>query len=85
MVIFSSNPIYAVISLIFVILGSSCILFLLKVEFLAFILLLIYIGAISVLFLFVVMLLQVNMNNIYKETVLTIDTILYAIIFTKSL
>jgi NADH:ubiquinone oxidoreductase subunit 6 (subunit J) len=45
---------------VFLIVGCCFILFSLKVEFLTLILLLIYIGAISVLFLFVVMMLKLN-------------------------
>ena len=60
MIIFCRNSLYSIISLIFLIIGSCFILFSLKIEFLTLILLLIYIGAISVLFLFVVMMLKLN-------------------------
>jgi NADH:ubiquinone oxidoreductase subunit 6 (subunit J) len=60
MVIFCRNSLYSIISLVFLIVGCCFILFSLEVEFLTFILLLIYIGAISVLFLFVVMMLKLN-------------------------
>ena len=60
MVIFCRNSLYSIISLVFLIVGSCFILFTLKVEFLTFILLLIYIGAMSVLFLFVVMMLKLD-------------------------
>jgi len=60
MVIFCRNSLYSIISLAFLIIGCCFILFILKVEFLTFILLLIYIGAISILFLFVVMMLKLN-------------------------
>nr|QFP99048.1 NADH dehydrogenase subunit 6 [Rhizaria sp.] len=60
MVIFCRNSLYSIISLVFLIVGACFILFSLNIEFLTFILLLIYIGAISVLFLFVVMMLQIN-------------------------
>lgn len=63
MVIFCRNSLYSILSLIFIIVGSCFILFLLKIEFLAFLLLLIYIGGITVLFLFVVMLLQLYKDN----------------------
>ena len=60
MVIFCRNSLYSIISLVFLIIGCCFILFSLEVEFLTFILLLIYIGAISVLFLFVVMMLKLD-------------------------
>lgn len=60
LVIFCRNSLYSIISLIFLIVGTSFILFILNIEFLAFILLLIYIGAISVLFLFIVMMLRLD-------------------------
>jgi NADH:ubiquinone oxidoreductase subunit 6 (subunit J) len=65
MVIFCRNSLYSIISLVFLIIGCCFILFSLKVEFLTLILLLIYIGAISVLFLFIVMMLK--LNNIEKQ------------------
>jgi NADH:ubiquinone oxidoreductase subunit 6 (subunit J) len=63
MVIFCRNSLYSIISLVFLIVGCCFILFTLEVEFLTFILLLIYIGAISVLFLFVVMMLKLNQKE----------------------
>jgi NADH-quinone oxidoreductase subunit J len=63
MVIFCRNSLYSILSLVFIIVSSSFILFSIGVEFLAFILLLIYIGAITVLFLFVVMMLQLHKDS----------------------
>lgn len=60
MIIFCRNSLYSIVSLIFLVLFSSLILFSLKIEFLTFILLLIYIGAITIIFLFVVMMLQLD-------------------------
>jgi len=85
LIILSSNPIYSIISLVCVIVSSSCILFFLEVEFLSFILLLIYIGAIAVLFLFVVMLLQVNNVVTKKRKDISVDVFLYAFILSKCL
>jgi NADH-quinone oxidoreductase subunit J len=42
-------------------------LFSLEIEFLAFILMLIYIGAISILFLFIIMMLKLNKEEIHKN------------------
>lgn len=86
MVIFCRNSLYSIISLVFLIVGSCFILFTLKVEFLTFILLLIYIGAMSVLFLFVVMMLKLDkldkqsLLNTYR---LSKDYFVYLIISIK--
>mgnify|MGYP006131181271 CR=1 FL=1 len=63
MVSFCRNSLYSIISLVFLIVGCCFILFYLEVEFLTFILLLIYIGALSVLFLFVVMMLKLDQSE----------------------
>ena len=63
MVIFSRNALYSILSLVFLIVTGSCFLLLLEIEFLSFIILLLYIGAISALFLFVVMMLQLGKTN----------------------
>ena len=60
MIIFCRNSLYSIMSLVFLVVGSSFIVFSLNLEFLMFILLLIYIGAITVLFLFVIMMLQLD-------------------------
>lgn len=59
-VLFSKNPIHSVFFLIIVFLHVSFLLLLLHVEFLAFLIFIVYLGAIAVLFLFVIM-----MFNIY--------------------
>jgi NADH-quinone oxidoreductase subunit J len=63
MVIFCRNSLYSILSLIIIIVSSCFILFSLKIEFLSFLLLLIYVGGIAVLFLFMVIMLQ-----LYKDT-----------------
>jgi len=60
MVIASINPIHSVLFLILVFFNASALLVLLEVEFLAMIFLIIYVGAIAVLFLFVVMMLNIK-------------------------
>ena len=67
LVILNRNSLYSIISLIFVITGSCFMLFSLEIEFLAFILMLIYIGAISILFLFIIMMLKLNKEEIHKN------------------
>jgi NADH-quinone oxidoreductase subunit J len=66
-VIISRNPIHSVIFLILTFCRSACLLLILGVEFLAIIFLVVYVGAIAVLFLFVVMLLQIKLSSIEDE------------------
>jgi NADH-quinone oxidoreductase subunit J len=67
LVISSNNPIHSVLFLILVFCNVSGILIMLGVEFMAMMFLIVYVGAIAVLFLFVVMMLNVKMTD-YKET-----------------
>lgn len=60
-----NNAVYAVLCFIAVFLLVSCILLSLGIEFLAFVYAIVYIGAVAVLFLFVVMLLQISSH--YKH------------------
>jgi NADH-quinone oxidoreductase subunit J len=66
-VIYSRNPIHSVIFLILVFCRASALLILLGVEFLAMIFLVVYVGAIAVLFLFVVIILQIKLSEIEDE------------------
>jgi NADH-quinone oxidoreductase subunit J len=59
-VIFSKNPVYAVFFLILTFCNVSSLLFLLRLEFLPIIFIVIYVGAIAVLFLFVMMMLNIK-------------------------
>ena len=59
-VITAKNPIHAILYLVLVFLNASGLLLILSVEFLAMIFLIVYIGAIAILFLFVVMLLNIK-------------------------
>jgi len=60
MVIRVQNPVHAVLYLVLVFCANSFILLLLGTDFLALLLLVIYIGAIAILFLFVVMMLSIK-------------------------
>jgi NADH-quinone oxidoreductase subunit J len=60
MVITVRNPVYAALCLVLAFFSSAAIWMLLEVEFLAIILILVYVGAVMVLFLFVVMMLDIN-------------------------
>lgn len=60
MVIFSRNPVHSVLFLILAFVNAAGLFVLIGAEFLAFILIIVYVGAVAVLFLFVVMMLDVN-------------------------
>ena len=60
MVISSKNPVYSVLFLILSFVNTSALFVLLGAEFLAMILIVVYVGAVAVLFLFVVMMLDIN-------------------------
>lgn len=60
MVIASKNPIHSVLFLILVFLNASALLMLLGVDFIAMLFLVVYVGAIAILFLFVVMMLNIR-------------------------
>jgi len=67
MVIISGNPIHSVIFLILVFCNATGLLLLLKLEFLGMMFLIIYVGAIAVLFLFIVMMLNIKLNEINEN------------------
>jgi NADH-quinone oxidoreductase subunit J len=60
MVIASRNPVHSVLFLILAFFNSSGLFVLMGAEFLAMILVIVYVGAVAVLFLFVVMMLDIN-------------------------
>ena len=60
MVIVSRNPVHSVLFLIMAFFNSAALFVLLGAEFLAMVLIVVYVGAVAVLFLFVVMMLDVN-------------------------
>jgi NADH-quinone oxidoreductase subunit J len=63
-VITSRNPVHSVLFLVFAFFNSAIIWLLMEAEFLAIVLMLVYVGAVMVLFLFVVMMLDINIEKI---------------------
>ena len=61
MVITVRNPVYAALFLILTFFSAAALWILLEVEFLAIVLVVVYVGAVMVLFLFVVMMLDINL------------------------
>ena len=84
MVILSRNPVHSVLFLILCFFNSAGIFVILGAEFLAFILVIVYVGAVAVLFLFVVMMLDVEFKSISSTVIsylpigLTIGVIILA-------
>jgi NADH-quinone oxidoreductase subunit J len=62
-VITARNPVHAALFLVLAFFQAAAVWLLLKAEFLAITLVLVYVGAVMVLFLFVVMMLDVNLDS----------------------
>jgi NADH-quinone oxidoreductase subunit J len=60
MVVASRNPVHSVLFLITAFISSACLFVLMGAEYLAMVLVVVYVGAVAVLFLFVVMMLDVD-------------------------
>lgn len=67
MVIQARNPVHSVLFLILVFFNSAGLLILLGLDFFAMIFLVVYVGAIAVLFLFVVMMLNIKLAEINEK------------------
>ena len=67
MVITSNNPVYAVLWLIFAFCNSAGLMVLIGAQFIAMMLIIIYVGAVAVLFLFVVMMLNVKLSTLKAQ------------------
>jgi len=64
MVIGSRNPVHSVLFLILAFFNAAGLFVLIGAEFLAMILVVVYVGAVAVLFLFVVMMLDINLTEL---------------------
>lgn len=65
-VITSRNPVYSALYLVFAFVQSAVLWLLIEAEFLAITLVLVYVGAVMVLFLFVVMMLDINVEQLRR-------------------
>ena len=76
-----NNPVKSAIYLVFAFFTSAVLWLLLNAEFLAIILILVYVGAVMVLFLFVVMMLDINISELKEGFVnyLPIGSIVFLI------
>ncbi len=66
LVVLSSNPVHSVLFLILTFVASAGLFLLTGAEFLALILIVVYVGAVAVLFLFVVMMLDVDFKALKR-------------------
>ena len=67
-IIISKNPIVSVIHLIILFSCISCYLILLGIKFIGLSYLLVYVGAVSILFLFILMLINIRVSEIISNT-----------------
>jgi NADH-quinone oxidoreductase subunit J len=65
-VILARNPVYSALLLVLCFFNSAVIWLLLDAEFLGIVLVLVYVGAVMVLFLFVIMMLDINLEELRK-------------------
>ncbi len=63
-VIFSRNPVHSVMFLVLAFFNSAVLWLLAEAEFLAIVMVLVYVGAVMVLFIFVVMMLDINIEEV---------------------
>lgn len=68
LVITSKNPVVSVLCLIGLFLSVSCYLMLLGLSFIALSYLLVYVGAVSILFLFILMLINIRISELLSDT-----------------
>nr|YP_009476644.1 NADH dehydrogenase subunit 6 [Storeatula sp. CCMP1868]AVM81137.1 NADH dehydrogenase subunit 6 [Storeatula sp. CCMP1868] len=85
-VIFSRNPVHSILFLVFLFFNAGALLILLGADFLAVLFLIVYVGAVAVLFLFVLMmlsgkLLKTKINFFYGPLVLLLTFIFLFEIF----
>jgi NADH-quinone oxidoreductase subunit J len=84
-VISARNPVYSVLWLIFAFFNSAGLFVLLGAEMLAMLLVIVYVGAVAVLFLFVVMMLNIKIAELKKgfQAYLPIGLLMALILFAE--
>ena len=85
LLIFSKNPVQSVLFLVVVFCLSAQLFVLLEVDFLAMVLIIVYVGAIAVLFLFIVMMLNIRVVELSEilNRYFPLATIVGLIIFSE--
>ena len=85
LVIISKNPIVSVLFLIGLFFNIACYLILLGINFVGLSYLLVYVGAVSILFLFILMLINVRVSELITENTNSIPLVLIiALLFSYS-
>jgi NADH-quinone oxidoreductase subunit J len=69
MVVVAQHPVFSLLFLVSSFIFSSFLLFLLECEFLALLFIVVYVGAIAILFLFSIMMLESKLINLSKNTI----------------
>lgn len=69
MVVIVKNPVYSVLCLIAAFFNAAGLFVLLGAEFIGMLIVIVYVGAVAVLFLFVVMMLDINFKELRQEVV----------------
>lgn len=67
LVITVKNPIYSALFLVLTFINSAGLVFLLETEFISLMFIIVYVGAIAVLFLFVIMMLDIKLVNFKRD------------------
>jgi NADH-quinone oxidoreductase subunit J len=85
MVITARNPVHSVLFLILAFFNAAGLFVLLGAEFIAMILVIVYVGAVAVLFLFVVMMLDISFSDLRKGAMqyVPIGLIIGAVLLTE--
>ena len=81
LMILSNNPIYSILFFISIFINTSIIFIFFNVDFLGILLLLVYVGAIAILFLFIIMMLNVKKIENENNTYLIVGFIIFSIFF----
>lgn len=85
-VVFTKNPVFATLFLIFTFTNISSLLFLFNFEFLPISFLVIYVGAIAVLFLFVLMMLNIKLAELQENYITLVPiSLVFSAIFMINL
>jgi NADH-quinone oxidoreductase subunit J len=69
MVVVAQHPVFSLLFLVSSFIFSSFLLLLLECEFLALLFIVVYVGAIAILFLFAIMMLESKLTNLSKNTI----------------
>lgn len=86
MVVISQHPVFSLLFLVSCFIFSAFLLFILECEFLALLFIIIYVGAIAVLFLFAVMMLESKLQNLKQNSIKYIPiSLIFIYVFFLSL